>query len=388
MSGWLTVQDVQLESIERGHGRPILWLHGEEGPDPEDAWLGRLATPGRLLAPSHPGFGHAPEAASIDAVDDLAYLYLDLLAQQDARDAVVSGCSLGGWIAAEMAVKCTERVARLILIAPLGIKVGDRETRDIPDIWALHPDEVLRLQYHDPARARLDHAALSDDRLTVIARNREATALYAWEPYFHDPKLRRRGSRRSPGPDTFRTSSSPRRWPSASARSLWREDRSEAASARGVPAWRGDWTCAPGSSVKTRITCCLMRANMTRSGSSSPTVTTIRRSAPTSITGSSTSGCSPRTSSSSAWSTSTTSRQPSPHAHDGAFLGGARPDRQGVDEPRRALQLGRQALPPPPGEHLAASVPGAPSPDLDHRAEPEQRARGGRARVHRGLLPD
>src|SRR6267378_3195146 len=61
-----------------------------------------------------------------------------------------------------------------------------------PDIFALHPDEVLRLQYHDPARARLDHAALADDRLTVIARNREATALYAWEPYFHDPKLRRR----------------------------------------------------------------------------------------------------------------------------------------------------------------------------------------------------
>ena len=25
----------------------------------------------------------------------------------------------------------------------------------------------------------------------MIARNREATALYAWEPYFHNPKLRR-----------------------------------------------------------------------------------------------------------------------------------------------------------------------------------------------------
>jgi pimeloyl-ACP methyl ester carboxylesterase len=26
----------------------------------------------------------------------------------------------------------------------------------------------------------------------VIARDREATALYGWEPYFHNPKLRRR----------------------------------------------------------------------------------------------------------------------------------------------------------------------------------------------------
>ena len=55
---------------------------------------------------------------------------------------------------------------------------------------AVDPDEVARLQYHDPARAVVDYAALSDDVLTVIARNREATALYAWELYFHNPKLR------------------------------------------------------------------------------------------------------------------------------------------------------------------------------------------------------
>src|SRR5438105_13090591 len=139
MRAALTVQDVQLECVERGHGRPILWLHGEEGLDPEAPVLDRLATHGRLLAPSHPGFGHSPEAASIDAVDDLAYLYLDLLAQQDVRDAVVIGCSLGGWIAGEMAGKCTERVARLLLMAPLRSTVGARHTRARPDASALHP---------------------------------------------------------------------------------------------------------------------------------------------------------------------------------------------------------------------------------------------------------
>ena len=155
------------------------------------------------------------------------------------------GSSLGGWIAAEMAVKCSDRFSGLVLVAPLGIKVGDRETRDIPDIFALPPDEVTRLQYRDPAQAAVDHGTLSDDQLTVIARNREATALYAWEPYFHNPKLRQwlhriklptlapvgrgrsvrhrgvlrrrvprrpsraRASRRSPGPATFPTSSEP-----------------------------------------------------------------------------------------------------------------------------------------------------------------------------------
>jgi pimeloyl-ACP methyl ester carboxylesterase len=190
--GRLTVRGVQLETRERGRGRPVLWLHGEEGPAPHAPFVDLLAAHGRVLAPSHPGFGHSPDVNRIDTVDDLAYLYLDLLAEQDARDVVVIGASLGGWIAAEMAVKCTDRLAGLVLVAPLGIKVGDRETRDIPDIFALHPDEVTRLQYADPARATIDYTTLSDEELTVIARNREATALYAWEPYFHDPKLPQR----------------------------------------------------------------------------------------------------------------------------------------------------------------------------------------------------
>src|SRR5713101_5829403 len=188
--GWLNVHGVQLEVVERGEGRPILLLHGEEGLDPKSSFLDLLAAHGRVMAPSHPGFAHSPDAETIDTIDDLAYLYLDLLTERDLHEVTLIGFSLGGWIAAEMAVKSTDRLAKLILVAPAGIKVGDRETRDIPDIFALHPDEVTRLQYHDPARFAVDYAKRSDDELTVIARNREATALYAWEPYFHNPSCR------------------------------------------------------------------------------------------------------------------------------------------------------------------------------------------------------
>jgi len=190
--GWCTVHDVQLEMIECGQGRPILFLHGEDGLDPQAPFLSLLANSGHVLAPSHPGFGHSPEVDWIDTVDDLSYLYLDLLAMQNLKDVIVIGCSLGGWIAAEMAVKLTECIAKLVLIAPVGIKVSDRETRDIPDIFALSPNEVARLKYHDPTFAAVDYAKLSEDQLTIMARNREATVLYAWEPYFHNPKLRRR----------------------------------------------------------------------------------------------------------------------------------------------------------------------------------------------------
>jgi len=59
---------------------------------------------------------HSPDATSVDSIDDLAYLYLDLLAEGNLRDAVVIGSSLGGWIAAEMAVRSTERLRGLVLV--------------------------------------------------------------------------------------------------------------------------------------------------------------------------------------------------------------------------------------------------------------------------------
>lgn len=191
-TAWWTIHGTQLEVAEQGSGRPLLVLHGEDGPGSCAPLLQPLAALGRVILPSHPGFGHSPDSDWIDTVDDLSYLYLDLLAERDLRDVVLIGCSLGGWLAAEIAVKNTERIATLVLVSPLGIKVGGREARDIPDIFALPASEVTRLKYHDPSRADVDLASLSDDELTVLARNREATALYAWEPYFHNPKLRRR----------------------------------------------------------------------------------------------------------------------------------------------------------------------------------------------------
>src|SRR3954469_10625165 len=116
---WLTVHDVQLEMIECGQGRPILLLHGEDGLNPQAPFLNLLASRGQVFAPSHPGFGHSPEVNWIDTVDDLSYLYLDFLAAQNLKDVIVIGLSLGGWVAAEMAVKSTERIAKMILVAPV-----------------------------------------------------------------------------------------------------------------------------------------------------------------------------------------------------------------------------------------------------------------------------
>src|SRR5215470_4166973 len=186
------VNGSRIELIDRGQGRPILFLHPHIGLDPSAPVLAMLAEGGRLIDPSHPGFGHSERPAGITTVDDLAYFYLDLMDTLDLRDAVVIGVSLGAWIAVTIAVKSTARMARLVLGNPVGIKVGDRETRDILDIFAMQEGEFLEKTFADPAIGKRDYRAMTDGEVTVAARNREAAALYVWSPYMHDPKLKGR----------------------------------------------------------------------------------------------------------------------------------------------------------------------------------------------------
>jgi pimeloyl-ACP methyl ester carboxylesterase len=110
----------------------------------------------------------------------------------DLRDCVVVGLSLGGWIAAEMAVKTTERCSHLVLVDSVGIKSGDRETRDIADIYAITDKQLAELVYADPQAMSRNVKALPESELIMIARAREATGRYAWTPYMHDPKLKGR----------------------------------------------------------------------------------------------------------------------------------------------------------------------------------------------------
>ncbi len=126
------VDDIALETYDRGDGRPIVVLHGTEKLETEAPLLALLARHGRVVAPAHPGFGNSPLPDWIDSIDDLAYLYLDLLDKLALRDVVLVGLSMGGWIAAEMAVKCSHNLSHLVLVSPLGIKISDRETRDVP----------------------------------------------------------------------------------------------------------------------------------------------------------------------------------------------------------------------------------------------------------------
>jgi pimeloyl-ACP methyl ester carboxylesterase len=191
-AGSLVVGATRIDMIERGSGRPLLFLHAENGIEPTLAAIDEFAGSVRVIAPTHPGFGRSELPSGMRSVDDLSYFYLDLLDQLDLRDLTVVGVSLGAWIAAEIAVKSTARIAKLVMANAVGIKVGDRETRDIADIFALTDPEYLAMMYCDPNVGKRDYKALPDGEVLASARAREATARYAWSPYFHNPRLKSR----------------------------------------------------------------------------------------------------------------------------------------------------------------------------------------------------
>ncbi len=180
---------VAVEAEIVGAGPPLLFLHGGDYIAQNRPFLDRLARKFRVVAPRHPGFGNTQRPAWFRSVHDIAYLYLDLMDRLDLKDATLVGASFGGWVALELAVRSQARLGRLVLIDSLGVKFGGREERDIADVYALPADEVLRRSFVDPARVVPDYAALDDGELMAIARDREATALYGWKPYMHDPAL-------------------------------------------------------------------------------------------------------------------------------------------------------------------------------------------------------
>lgn len=170
-------------------GSPILWLHGLDGPGPDAPVVERLAADHRVLVPTFPGFGEAPRPDRIDSVSDIAHLCLELLEEKGLDNVTVIGCSLGGWVAAEMAVWRPTRIGRLVLVDAVGIRVGGITDRDIQDLFVISAEERRALLFHAPEKGGPLPSELDDDTLLPRLRAEEMVALYAWEPYLCNPKL-------------------------------------------------------------------------------------------------------------------------------------------------------------------------------------------------------
>ncbi|GJI89502.1 alpha/beta fold hydrolase [Duganella hordei] len=172
---------------DQGQGRAFLLLHGGAGPGSVAGLAAALATKARVLTPTHPGFNGEPRPEGLASVGDLARAYVDLIARLDLKDVVVIGNSVGGWIAAEMALLEPGRVAGIVLLNAVGI------AGEIVDPVKLPPAGRAAHVFHDPQRYSL--APATPEAAAVMAANHATLKVYAGQPFMHDPTLQARLAR-------------------------------------------------------------------------------------------------------------------------------------------------------------------------------------------------
>jgi pimeloyl-ACP methyl ester carboxylesterase len=132
---WITVNDQPVNVIDFGEGPPIVFVHGLSGSWPN--WLEQLpvfAARHRVITLDLPGFGHSPMPREQISISNYARLLDGLLDILGVDAAAVVGNSMGGFIAAELAISAPRRVERLVLISAAGLSTygQPRALRSLP----------------------------------------------------------------------------------------------------------------------------------------------------------------------------------------------------------------------------------------------------------------
>jgi pimeloyl-ACP methyl ester carboxylesterase len=182
----VTVRGCRIRLMRGGSGDPLVYLHGASGAN----WLPFLQTLSKhfdVIAPEHPGFGESDAPDWLDNIHDLAYFYLDLFDELKLSGAHLVGNSLGGWIAAELAVRSTQRLASLTLSDAAGLHVpGVKQL----DTFLISDEQRLRQFFYDPKKAdEMIARVASPDQEDVALKNRATVAKLVWQPRDHDPHL-------------------------------------------------------------------------------------------------------------------------------------------------------------------------------------------------------
>jgi pimeloyl-ACP methyl ester carboxylesterase len=181
----LTVRGTRIRVQRGGTGTPLIFLHGASGHVGWLPFLERLSERYDVIAPEHPGFGASDDPKWLDHPSDLAYFYLDLIEALKLSRVHLVGTSLGGWIAAELAVRNTSRLASLALVCAVGI-VPDGEPID--DLFRISAEENARRFYFDPERARRRIELLAKADPHTLVRNRATVVRLAY-PHYANPGL-------------------------------------------------------------------------------------------------------------------------------------------------------------------------------------------------------
>jgi pimeloyl-ACP methyl ester carboxylesterase len=119
---------------KHGHDTPLVYLHGFADVHGVAGDLlpfhQRLAQQAKVIAPAHPGCNGTDELDAC-SIDDVIFHYLELFDAEFLPRVDLVGHCVGGWIAAELAVRHPERVARLALIGACGLFVPGEPIGDV-----------------------------------------------------------------------------------------------------------------------------------------------------------------------------------------------------------------------------------------------------------------
>jgi len=187
---------VPLTYTESGTGQPVLLLHGGAGPFSVAGFAALTTAAGyRVIVPVHPGFDGTPRPPALTTIAGLAAVYTALLRELDLAGVCVIGNSIGGWIAAEVALAesaaADRRVSSVVLVDAAGLRI---DSAPAADFFALTLDQVAELSYFNPDAFRVNLGALPAERAAAMTANRAALLEYAGTA-MADPGLRGRLTR-------------------------------------------------------------------------------------------------------------------------------------------------------------------------------------------------